>query len=171
MAKKQIIRKSEMVAIRNEITNQLETSKVTMIVERDVPKYKNEPFTILFQASTFAVGRDITPSASKLLINLCGCVGYGNLIEKGINELAEHMKYSRRQIERAFKELVDLGVLITSKHPQDRRLNQYYINASQSWKGTVKERTQRISEQKNNPNQLNLFGSETPKAIQPNHDF
>lgn len=171
MAKrKEIIRKSEMVAIHNEITNQLETSKVTMIVERDVPKYKNEPFTILFQASTFAMGRDISPSASKLLINLCGCVGYGNLIEKGIDELAEHMKYSRRQIERAFKELVDLSVLTVSKHPQDKRIAQYHINALQSWKGSVKERKQRIIEQPKN--QLSMFEiTEKPKAIKPNKDF
>lgn len=170
--KKEVIKKSQMVAIHNAITDEMETAKVTMIVSKDKPKYK-EPFTILFQAGTFAMGREITPSASKLLLNLCGCVGYGNLIEKGVAELAEHMGYSRRQIERAFKELVKFNVVIASKHPQDKRMTQYHINALQSWKGSPKERKTRISKQRDvNPNQLDIF-NEIPQieAIQPNKDF
>jgi len=169
MAKEPIIRKSEMIAIHNAVTNEMETAKVTMIVERDVPKYKGEPFTIIFQASTLAMGRHISPSASKLLINLCGCVGYGNIIEKGIDELAEHMGYSRRQIERAFKELVSYNVLFASKHPIDKKVTQYHLNAHQSWKGKVKERKTRIASYDNN--QLNLFTGEKPNALKPNMDF
>ena len=168
--KKEVIKRSNMVAIQDAITGEMDTAKVTMIVQRDRPKYK-EPFTILFQASTFAMGREISPSASKLLINLCGCVGYGNIITKGIDELAEHMRYSRRQIERAFKELVGYDVLFESKHPQDKRINVYHLNAHQSWKGDIKERKKRISAQPHNPNQLDIFNQEKPKAIQPNTDF
>jgi AraC-like DNA-binding protein len=170
--KKDIIKKSQMIAIESAITGELETAKVTMIVARDKPKYR-EPFTILFQATTLAMGREITPSASKLLINLCGCVGYGNVIEKGIDELANHMKYSRRQIERAFKELVGYNVVIASKHPQDKRITQYHLNALQSWKGSPNERKTRISKQREiNPNQLDIFEVLPKKiAITPNKDF
>lgn len=159
-----------MFAIQDAITGEMDTAKVTMIVSRDRPKYK-EPFTILFQASTFAIGRDITPSASKLLINLCGCVGYGNIITKGEDELAEHMKYSRRQIDRAFGDLVGYHVLIKSKHPQDKRINVYHLNAQQSWKGDIKERKKRLSEQPKNPNQLDIFDQEKPNPMKPNTDF
>jgi hypothetical protein len=168
MPKQEIIKKSEMVAIHNAITDQMETAKVTMIVQRDVAKYK-EPFTILFQASTLAMGRHISPSASKLLINLCGCVGYGNIIEKGIDELAEHMLYSRRQIERALKELIYYNVLIASKHPADKRITQYHLNAHQSWKGNVKDRKTKIASY--NKNQLTLFAGEKINALKPNKEF
>lgn len=167
--KKDIISKSEMVSIRDSVTNEIEMAKVTVSVQRDVPKYR-EPFTILFQATTLAMGRDISPAASKLLINLCGCVGYGNVIEKGIEELAEHMGYSLRQIYRAFKELEGYNVVIKSQHPQDKRITQYHLNAHQSWKGTKKERKEKIATY--DKNQLDIFKQhDQPKTIKPNKDF
>jgi DNA-binding MarR family transcriptional regulator len=174
--KKVIISKQQMVTIRSQITGEMEHAKVSVYVEKDIPKYKGEAFTILFQASTFAIGRDISPSASKLLINLVGCVEYNNVISKGVNELAEHMGYSRRQIERAFKELVDYKVLTTSKHPQDKRITQYYLNAIQSWKGKVAERKKFI--QKFDPDQLDMFPKTQKEidaskqgGIEPNENF
>lgn len=168
--KKEVISKSEMMVIRDAVTNEMTTAKVTMIVAKDTPKYaKNETFTILFQASTLAIGRDITPSASKLLLNLCGFVQYGNIIGKTVDELAEHLKYSRRQIERALKELVDLKVLLKQQHPVDKRATQYFINAYQSWKGNVKDRKKYIASI--DPNQLRLFHVPEQKTISPNKNF
>lgn len=170
MAKKEFIRKDNMIAIKNAISGELETAQVTMIVKRDSAKYKNEPFTILFQASTFAMGRNITPSAAKLLICLVGCVEYGNIIGMSNKELSDHIGYSIRQIERAMKELVGYRVLIASKHPVDKRITQYHINALQSWKGNIKDRRKRLAMQ--DPNQLGLFTQDEPKkALKTNKDF
>jgi len=166
---KNIITKSNMIAIQNAITGELDTAKVTMIVARDVPKYKNEPFTILFQASTYILGRDITPSTCKVLITICGCVDYGNKIGKTIQEIAEHIKYSKRQVERAFTELERANVLYKKKNPIDSRMNDWYVNAYQSWKGSAQDRKKRIQE--TNPNQLGMFPELPEKPIKPNKDF
>ena len=159
-----------MVAIQNAISGELETAKVTMIVQRDTPKYKAEPFTILFQAATLVMSRHITPSTSKILICLVGVVEYGNVIGKSNKELAELTGYSLRQVERAMKELVGYNVLIASPHPIDKRITQYHLNALQSWKGNVKDRKKRL--QQTDPNQLGLFASEEkPKAMRVNKNF
>lgn len=166
---KEVISKSEMMLVKDAVTNEMTTAKVTMIIQKDTPKYaKNETFTILFQASTLAIGREISPSASKLLLNLCGFVQYGNVIGKTVDELAEHLKYSTKQIRRALDELVELKVLIKSQHPVDKRSLQYHINAYQSWKGNVKDRKKYIASI--DPNQLKMF-QDTPKALQVNKDF
>ena len=128
-----------MVTIRDDITGEMEHAKVSVYVEKDIPKYKGEAFTILFQASTFAIGRDISPSASKLLINLVGCVEYNNVISKGVNELAEHMGYSRRQIERAFKEFVitnpkhNLAGNAQYWYAETFRIRQLYTDAASAY--------------------------------------
>lgn len=158
-----------MVAIQDTITGEMATAKVTMIVARDVPKYKNEPFTILFQASTYILGRDITPSACKVLITICGCVDYGNKIGKTTQEIADHIKYSKRQVERAYTELEKVNVIYKQKNPIDTRMNDWYVNAYQSWKGTIQDRKKRI--QDTNPNQLGMFPESSEKAIKPNKDF
>lgn len=167
--RKNIITKSNMVTIQNAITGEMDTAKVTMIVARDVPKYKNEPFTILFQASTYILGRDITPVACKVLITICGCVDYGNKIGKTQQEIADHIKYSKRNVERAYEELRKANVLYKQTNPVDARMNDWYINAYQSWKGSIIDRKKRIQE--TNPAQLGLFPELPEKAIKPNKDF
>lgn len=169
MPKKELIRQDQMVAIQNAITGEMETAKVTMIVQKDVPKYKNEPFTIVFQASNYILGRDVSAAACKVLLTMCGCVVYGNKIGKTQQEIAEHLKYSKRQIYRAYEELEKANVIMKEKNPQDSRMNDWYINAYQSWKGTIKDRQKRIA--KTNPNQLLLFEEPKTKSIKPNKEF
>jgi len=170
MIKKEIITKSEMIAITNSITGEMETAKVTINVSRDRPKFKNEPFTLLFQASTKIISRNITPVTAKMLIHLCSIVDYNNYIPQGKKEMANELGYSIRQVERALKELVEMKVLLKSEHPQDARMVMFHINPLQSWKGNVKERTKKISEY--NPNQLEMF-PEGKKliGITPNEAF
>ena len=82
--KREIISKSEMVAIKNSITNEMESAKITMIVQRDKQKYKGEPFTMMFQAVSKAIAREITPATANLLLYLIPAVSYENLVNKGI---------------------------------------------------------------------------------------
>jgi len=165
---KTIIKQSEMVAIQNAITGEMETAKIDIRVSRDVAKYKDEKFTILFQASTWIIGRDTSPVSCKVLIAICSCVDYGNKIGKTQEEIANHLGYSKRNVERAYKELEKGKVIYKQKNPVDSRMNDWYVNAYQSWKGNVKDRKQRIKE--TDPNQLGMFDYK-PKGIEPNQDF
>jgi|LauGreDrversion4_2_1035121.scaffolds.fasta_scaffold123636_4 DNA-binding MarR family transcriptional regulator len=170
MAKKKIlIKKEQMVAISNNITGEMDNAKVTVVVSRDTPKFKGEAFTLLFQASTRIITTNITPSTAKMLLYICSIVDYSNIIPKNIPDMAQELKYSQRQVLRALGELVDMKVLLKSKHPQDNRISQYHINPHQSWKGATKDRAKKIAEY--NKNQLSLFSEETKKQLQPNNDF
>lgn len=167
--KREIISKSEMVAIKNSITNEMESAKVTMIVQRDKPKYKGEPFTMMFQAVSKVIAREITPATAKLLLYLISDVSYGNLVNKGIPQMAKDLGYSERQVHRAMAELEKLGVILKSKNEVDGRLTMYHINAIQSWKGTFGDREKKLKTQPTN--QLDMFASEKPKAIKENGSF
>lgn len=168
--KKDFIKKEQMMAITNAITGEMEAAKVTMIVQRDVPKYKGEPFTMLFQAVTKAVARDIQPATAKLLLYLCSEVGYGNVVQKGVPQMAIELKYSERQIHRAMNELIEMKVVLKNPNPSDKRITMYSINALQSWKGTIGDRKKQLATY--NPNQLDMFPSEKSLiGITPNENF
>lgn len=143
-----------MEVIHNTITDEMETVKVDIRVSRDIPKYRNEPFTLLFQASTRAISRTIKPVTAKLLIHLCAVVDYNNIIPQGKKEMAEELQYSLRQLERAFNELEKMNVVIKVRHIEDSRCVVYHLNPFQSWRGGIIDRTKKIKEY--NPNQLQI---------------
>lgn len=170
MAKKKIVlRKDEMVMISDNISGLMQSAKVSVIVAPDKPKYKGEPFTLLFQASTRAISRNIKPVTAKMLIHLCAIVDYQNFIPQGKKEMALELGYSIRQVERALLELEDMKVILKSKHPQDSRMISYHINPYQSWKGNPTERNKKIAEY--NPNQLEMFNEVKKTILLPNKDF
>ena len=170
--KKEVITKNEMISVRNAITNEMETAKLTMIVQRDTPKYKGEPFTMMFQAVNKAVARNVKPATAKLLLYLCSEVAYGNIVSKGIPEMAKDLGYSDRQVHRAMVELEELKVVIKSKNPSDNRLTMYHINPHHSWKGTVRDRSKQISIVPKN--QLDIFGQlpeQKERILKPDKSF
>jgi hypothetical protein len=154
---KPLITRSQMGVITNTITKEMESVKMTINVARDKPKYKNEPFTLLFQASTRAISRTIKPVTAKMLIHLCAIVEYNNFIPQGKKEMSKDLGYSLRQTERALLELEQMKVIIKTKHSEDSRLNVYHINPYQSWKGDMPNRIKKIASY--NPNQLQIFGT------------
>ena len=167
--KKILIKKEQMVSISNNISGEMENAKVTVIVARDMLKYKGEPFTLLFQASTRIISRLIKPVTAKLLIHLCAIVDYNNFIPQGKKEMANELGYSIRQLERALSELEEMKVILKSKHPQDNRISMYHINPYQSWKGATKERCKKISEY--NKDQLQFPFPKEKASIKPNIEF
>jgi len=169
MAKKTLLKKEEMVVITDRITGVMQGAKVSVIVSKDSPKYKNEPFTLLFQASTRAISRNIKPVTAKMLIHLCAIVDYENFIPQGKREMATELNYSVRQVERALNELEEMKVVIKSKHPQDNRSSIYHLNPYQSWKGKPMERAKKIATY--DTNQLDMFPESNQKKIQPNTQF
>jgi hypothetical protein len=163
-----LLKKEEMVMITDRLTGVMQGAKVSVIVSKDSPKYKNEPFTLLFQASTRAISRNIKPVTAKMLIHLCAIVDYENFIPQGKKEMATELDYSIRQVERALNELEEMKVIIKSKHPQDARAVSYHLNPYQSWKGKPMERAKKIASY--DPNQIDMF-AEVKKGLQPNTQF
>jgi predicted transcriptional regulator len=175
--RKEVISKSEMVATVNAVTQELETRKVTMIVEKDVPKYKNEPFTIVFQVVNSLLLKDMPLADCKVLLYLISNVQYGNLIDRTIKEIAEDLEYKDPQwVQKSLKRLEDKKVILKSKHPHDKRRYVYMLNPKHSWKGSVKERQKTIGFY--NPKQLqmpfeqeNVNGFNNKQALPNNVDF
>jgi len=159
-----------MGVIQNAITNEMESVKMTMIVAKDKPKYRNEPFTLLFQASTKAICRTIKPVTSKMLIYLCSIVEYDNFIPEGKKEMSLGLGYSIRQVERALSDLEQMRVVIKTKNREDSRMVVYHINPLQSWKGDIVNRKKRIASY-TNPNQLQMFIEEPKSSITENRNF
>jgi hypothetical protein len=129
--------------------------KVNVYVQKDTPKLKGETFTMLFQKLGVVTARSIQPITAKLLLYLCAVVDYGNVINKGPEQIAEELNYSRRQIERGLKELVDLKIVVKVNNATDGRMVMIHLNPYQSWKGKVIDRKKYIAA--SDPNQLNLF--------------
>jgi DNA-binding MarR family transcriptional regulator len=146
---------AQLVQIENQLTGEWEQAKLEMKVTMSKPKV-TVPFTMLMQGVTLAMTKELSPSSAKLLLYLMCSTEYKNVIAKPSNFWAKELKYSIRQIDRATKELVKLGILFKEKHPVDRRIVVYSINPLQSWKGTEVDRKKIIREHPD-PKQLDLF--------------
>jgi len=155
--KKPLITKQEMMLVTDTITGAVETAnvKVSVHVQRDTPKFKGEAFTMLFQKLGVVTARNIQPITAKLLLYLCAVVDYGNIVNKGPEQIAEELGFSRRQVGRGLKELIDLKIVVTQKNASDGRMVMIYLNPYQSWKGKVIDRKKYIAA--TDPNQLDLF--------------
>lgn len=168
MAKKEfILEKHQLVSIENAVTGQMEGAKVSVFVKRDVPKYK-EAFTMLFQDFSRDTIRDMKPVTTKLLMYLFTISQYDNLITQGIQEIADYLKYTRRNVERAMAELELLNVIKKEKNPNDKRENYIYLNPKAAWKGEHLKRKV-VGQKFKDPNQIDMFKEK--KAIQPNNEF
>jgi hypothetical protein len=153
--RKEIITQTEMVATINAVTEELETRKVTMIVQKDVPKYKNEPFTIVFQAVNSLLVKDMPLADCKVLLYLISKVQYGNIIDRTIKEIAEDLGYKDSNwVQKSLKRMEEQKIILKSTHPHDKRRFVYMLNPKHSWKGTVKDRQKTIGFF--NPKQLEM---------------
>lgn len=146
---------AQLVQIENQLTGEFETAKLEMKVTLDKPRV-TVPFTMLMQGVTLAMTKQMSPVAAKLLLYLMCSAEYKNIVSKPSSFWAEELKYSKRQIERGTKDLLDLGILFKEKHPDDKRIVVYKINPLQSWKGTEVDRKKTVREHPN-PLQLDLF--------------
>lgn len=166
--KKQIIARKELVALQDAVTGELQTAKVSIYVERDLPKYK-ESFTIMFQSATLAQVREIKPITAKLLMYLNCIAMYSNIIDRTQSEMAQELGYSVRQVKAGLKQLFDYKIVIKVNHPDGRR-NLMQLNPYQSWKGKPLERKKEL-EKLGDKAQLTLFPAKELKALKVNNKF
>jgi predicted transcriptional regulator len=170
--KKQILTKKEVMLVSDGVTSAVANLKATIHIQKDVPKIKGEPFTLLFQKLGIVTAKNIKPVTAKVLLYLCACVEYGNLVPRGSDQISNELGYSIRNIQRALSELEDLKIIIRNKNNEtDGRFNMIYLNPYHSWKGKAAERKQKIAEY--NPKQLEMFPEHKPKKalIEPNTNF
>lgn len=156
-----VITKSEMVLISDTISGAMRAAevKVSVHVQREAQKFKGEPYTMLFQKLGVLTAKNIQPITAKLLLYLCAVVEYGNQVNKGPEQIALELGFSRRQVERGLKELVEMKIVIKEKNPTDSRMVCIYLNPYQSWKGNVMDRKKKIAAY-SNPRQLEMFPEE-----------
>lgn len=150
------ISKSQMVAIRNAVTDEIETAKVTVNIQRDPLRYK-ENFTVLFQAVNVAIAKNIKPVTAKLLLFLVSVMDYQNRLDWSVQELSKELGYTDRNVYTALNELEKFKIILRIENPKDKRRNLITINPLQSWKGKVKERNSFMSSlTQEDKNQLQL---------------
>ena len=166
--KKLSVSKSEMVAITNAVTGEMETAKVTIHVQRDILKYK-ESFTILFQSATLAQVKEIKPITAKLLLYLNSISLFSNIVDRTTDEIATELGYKRNQVQKGLKQLSDFNIILKTKHPDGRR-NLLMINPHQSWKGKPVERAKTLS-RLGDLAQLSLFEERPKKGLIENTNF
>jgi len=133
------ISRSQMVAIRNAVTDELETVKVSVNIQRDPLRYK-ENFTVMFQAVNVAIAKNIKPVTAKLLLFLISVMDYNNVLDWSVAELSKELGYTDRNVYTALSELEKFKIILRIENPKDKRRNLITINPLQSWRGKVRER-------------------------------
>ena len=122
-------------------------------------KIKSPPNIQVFQTAAYLAATCLSPSANKILMYFLSLSQFENYV--GIDQLTLHeeLNISVRSTERGIKELVDNGIVIKTKHPSDKRRNDYYINPMQAWKGKMLNRKVALNKlNTEDPDQLHLFG-------------
>lgn len=122
-------------------------------------KVKSAPNIQVFQTAAYLAATCLSPSANKILMYFLSLSEFENYV--GIDQLSLHedLGMSLSSTERGIKELCDNGIIIKSKHPSDKRRNDYFINPMSAWKGKTLNRKialQKLNTEENN--QLHLFG-------------
>jgi DNA-binding MarR family transcriptional regulator len=117
------------------------------------------------QGVTLAMTKELAPASAKLLLYLMCSAEYKNVVSKPSSFWAEELSYSKRQIERATKELLNLGILFRERYSEDKRMAVYKLNPLQSWKGTEVDRKKTIREHPD-PKQLDLFEKLSDNSVE-----
>lgn len=122
-------------------------------------RVKAAPNIQLFQTAAYLAATTLTPSANKILMYFLSISEFENYVGMDQRSLHEELNISMSSTEKGLKELTDNGIIIKTKHPSDKRRNDYFINPMSAWKGKILNRKQALGVlNKEFENQLNLFG-------------
>lgn len=148
--------------------NGIETINVS--VKAEIPRIKLPPNIMVSQAFAKIASSNLTPVSCKLLIWLFGITHFENYVSIDIDSMAEELRYSPRNVLRAFKELVANNILQKFPHPTDKRRNDYFLNPFAAWKGNSFSRLTRIKLYEEKSNSMTLFDmSEDEEGYQELH--
>lgn len=95
-------------------------------------------YVYLFQKAALHIGTEITPLTCKVLFYILGTTVFGNVIYPIRDTMKKDLDISLRTLERSFKELEDMGVLLKRRDRLDNRKRGYMLNPMDAWKGNLK---------------------------------
>ena len=111
---------------------------------------------MVFQTFAFLAATELKPATNKVLMLFFANSAYENYVGMDIVSIGEKLNISERSVINAINELEKNKIIIRTKHPSDKRRNDYFLNPFTSWKGNAESRKKMIEIIP--PNQLDLFG-------------
>ena len=114
------------------------------------------PNIMVFQTFAFLAATELKPATNKVLMLFFANSAYENYVGMDIVTIGEKLNISERSVINAINELEKNKIIIRTKHPSDKRRNDYFLNPFTSWKGNAESRKKMIEIIP--PNQLDLFG-------------
>jgi predicted transcriptional regulator len=130
---------------------------------------------MVFQKFAYLAATKLKPSTNQVLMLFWAMSEYENYVSMDVKTLSETLVIDERTVIRALNELEQYNIIIRTKHPSDKRRNDYFINPAASWKGNSNARAKKIKELATNidPRQYKLFPDEnyiTTDKLKPNTD-
>lgn len=115
------------------------------------------PNIMVFQTFAMIAATQLSPAANKVLMLFFANAGYENFIGMDQATIQEKLGIkSKTTVFKALKDLEEQSIIIKTKHSNDKRRNDYFMNPFAAWKGHSETRKKAI---KMLPaNQLALFG-------------
>ena len=111
---------------------------------------------MVFQTFAFLAATELKPATNKVLMLFFANSAYENYVGMDIVTIGEKLNISERSVINAINELEKNKIIIRTKHPNDKRRNDYFLNPFTSWKGNAESRKKMIEIIP--ANQLDLFG-------------
>lgn len=125
---------------------------------------KLAPNVMVFQTFARLASTELTSSANKILMYLFSQSVYENFVGIDVKTLAEELTMSERTVIRSINQLEENGIVLKTRHPTDKRRNDYFINPMGAWKGNSMTRKITLDQlQKEDPDQLHIFGETLPE--------
>jgi hypothetical protein len=114
------------------------------------------PNIMVFQTFAFLAATELKPATNKVLMLFFASSAYENYVGMDIITIGEKLNITSRSVIAAINELEKNKIIIRTKHPSDKRRNDYFLNPFSSWKGNAESRKKMIEIMPSN--QLDLFG-------------
>ena len=114
------------------------------------------PNIMVFQTFAFLAATELKPATNKVLMLFFANSAYENYVGMDIVTIGEKLNISERSVINAINELEKNKIIIRTKHPNDKRRNDYFLIFFTSWKGNAESRKKMIEIIA--ANQLDLFG-------------
>jgi len=124
---------------------------VSVNMRKTIPKVPD--FVMIWQEAIrrVVVGEGLTLITYRVMFFLIGSMEFQNFIGVDIKTIAEDLKVSVPSVDRAMKQLKDIGIVISIKDTFDKRRNAYMLNPLTGWKGKASNYVSAVKKMKNLP--------------------
>lgn len=134
----------------HELVN-MKTGEIVPAIALFRPKWKGEPFLMIFQDAFAYIAKDktLTLEAKNVLLYLFSRLDFENFVLIPHVEIAKELDMQRSNVSRAIKLLLEKQIIIEG--PKVDRSRGYRLNNKYAWKGTLTNLRllRRIEEQQN----------------------